>query len=233
MVRKGKVRRASCSTCATAQARLPRSKSSCDLWLSKERENGCIPFFPYSAGKGRTEWMLRAKSITRSGSNGMTQLCLAFAVIVLCFVFVVRIVTVDGHSMELTLLSGQRGCAKRLLSPAARDVVVVDSYSRYGDMLVKRVVGVGGDVIDIDFEAGWWYRNGQALTNPMCWALLRFAYDIQFPVTVPQGSVFLLGDNRNGSKDSRSSEIGYIDERDLLGKVLWRLTPFSQMGKVT
>ncbi len=126
VVRKGKVRRASCSTCATAQARLPRSKSSCDLWLSKERENGCIPFFPYSAGKGRTEWMLRAKSITRSGSNGMTQLCLAFAVIVMCFMFVVRIVTVDGHSMEPTRFPASVAVQKRLLSPAARDVVVVD-----------------------------------------------------------------------------------------------------------
>ena len=144
------------------------------------------------------------------------------AVIVLCFTFVVRIVTVDGHSMEPTLSSGQRG-----------DVVVVDSYSRYGDMLVKRVVGVGGDVIDIDFESGIVYRNGEALEEPYVLGPTTLSYDIQFPITVPQGSVFLLGDNRNGSKDSRSSEIGCIDERDLLGKVLWRLTPLSKIGKVT
>ncbi|MFR8664721.1 MAG: signal peptidase I [Ruthenibacterium sp.] len=156
------------------------------------------------------------------------------AVIVLCFMFVVRIVTVDGHSMEPTLLSGQRVAVQSAFyRPQYGDVVVVDSYSRYGDMLVKRVVGVGGDVIDIDFEAGVVYRNGQALDEPHVLGPTTLSYDIQFPVTVPQGSVFLLGDNRNGSKDSRSSEIGCIDERDLLGKVLWRLTPFSQMGKVT
>lgn len=69
------------------------------------------------------------------------------AVIVLCFTFVVRIVTVDGHSMEPTLSSGQRVAVQSAFyRPQRGDVVVVDSYSRYGDMLVKRVVGVGGDV---------------------------------------------------------------------------------------
>ncbi len=156
------------------------------------------------------------------------------AAIVLCFTFVVRIVTVDGHSMEPTLYSGQRVAVQSAFyKPEFGDVVVVDSYSRYGDMLVKRVIGVGGDVINIDFEAGIVYRNGEALDESYTLTPTTLSYDIQFPLTVPQGCVFLLGDNRNGSKDSRSSEIGCIDERDLLGKVLWRLTPLSQMGKVS
>ena len=79
----------------------------------------------------------------------------------------------------------------------------------------------------------WCTAMARRWTNPMLLGPTTLSYDIRFPVTVPQGSVFLLGDNRNGSKDSRSSEIGCIDERDLLGKVLWRLTPLSQMGKVT
>ena len=162
------------------------------------------------------------------------SLVFALAVIVLFFVFAVRIITVSGVSMQPTLYGGDRVAVQSMLyTPQRGDVVVVDSYSRYGDMLVKRVVGVGGDVIDIDFESGIVYRNGEALEEPYVLGPTTLSYDIQFPITVPQGSVFLLGDNRNGSKDSRSSEIGCIDERDLLGKVLWRLTPFSKIGKVT
>ena len=155
------------------------------------------------------------------------------AVIVLCFTFAVRIVTVDGHSMEPTLLSGQRVAVQSAFyRPQYGDVVVVDSYSRYGDMLVKRVVGVGGDVIDIDFEAGVVYRNGQALEEPYVLGPTTLSYDIRFPVTVPQGSVFLLGDNRNGSTDSRSSLIGIIDERYVVGRFLFRIFPFSKIGTV-
>ena len=162
------------------------------------------------------------------------SLVFALAVIVLFFVFAVRIITVSGVSMQPTLYGGDRVAVQSMLyTPQRGDVVVVDSYSRYGDMLVKRVVGVGGDVIDIDFESGIVYRNGEALEEPYVLGPTTLSYDIQFPITVPQGSVFLLGDNRNGSKDSRSSEIGCIDERDLLGKVLWRLTPLSKIGKVT
>lgn len=149
------------------------------------------------------------------------------AVIVLCFTFVVRIVTVDGHSMEPTLSSGQRVAVQSAFyRPQRGDVVVVDSYSRYGDMLVKRVVGAGGDVIDIDFESGIVYRNGEALEEPYVLGPTTLSYDIQFPITVPQGSVFLLGDNRNGSTDSRHSGVGSVHRDCLLGRavaVIWPL----------
>ena len=153
------------------------------------------------------------------------------AVIVLCFTFVVRIVTVDGHSMEPTLSSGQRVAVQSAFyRPQRGDVVVVDSYSRYGDMLVKRVVGVGGDVIDIDFESGIVYRNGEALEEPYVLGPTTLSYDIQFPITVPQGSVFLLGDNRNGSKDSRDAGVGTIDEGYVLGKAVFSIFPLSRFG---
>ena len=155
------------------------------------------------------------------------SLVFALAVIVLFFVFAVRIITVSGVSMQPTLYGGDRVAVQSMLyTPQRGDVVVVDSYSRYGDMLVKRVVGVGGDVIDIDFESGIVYRNGEALEEPYVLGPTTLSYDIQFPITVPQGSVFLLGDNRNGSTDSRHSGVGSVHRDCLLGRavaVIWPL----------
>ena len=112
------------------------------------------------------------------------------------------------------------------------DVVIVDSYIPYGKPLVKRVIGKAGDTIDIDFTAGIVYRNGEALEEPYT-AEPTYTYEgMDFPLTVPDNCLFLMGDNRNASLDSRSSYVGCIDERDILGKVLLCFLPFSDFGVV-
>ncbi len=161
------------------------------------------------------------------------SLVFALAAIVLIFVFVVRIITVSGHSMEPTLWGGDRVAVQSMLyTPQRGDVVVMDGYINYGDPLVKRIIAVGGDTLDIDFATGTVTRNGEVLDEPYISARTTLSYDVSFPLTVPEGTVFVMGDNRPNSLDSRSSEVGLIDERDILGKVLLRIFPLGRFGAI-
>ena len=156
------------------------------------------------------------------------------AVVTLTFVFLMRMVSVKGPSMTSTLLDGDR---LTLLSntiytePKAGDVVVaaVPTYEN-GEALVKRVIATGGQTVDIQYDAlgvATVYVDGQALDEPYInETMYRAAYGtIEFPVTVPEGSVFVMGDNRNHSADSRYPPIGIFDQRYVLGKVLMVVWP--------
>lgn len=147
----------------------------------------------------------------------------------LLFTFVARICLVDGASMNPGLQDQDRVIiTSQPYRPAYGDVVVVDSYTPHGKPLVKRVIGMAGDTIDIDFTAGVVYRNGQALEEPYTAEPTYLKEDRDFPLTVPEGTLFVMGDNRNHSLDSRSQEVGCIDPRDVLGKVLFRIFPFTR-----
>ena len=161
------------------------------------------------------------------------SLLFALTLVLILLLFVVRTVNVDGESMVPTLQDGDQLLARSLLyTPESGDVVVVDGYTKFGAPLVKRVIGVGGDTVDIDFDKGIVMVNGVVLEEPYISAPTTRAFDVSFPVTVPEGQLFLLGDNRPFSKDSRHSEIGFIDERDILGEVVFRLMPVSSFGTV-
>ena len=155
---------------------------------------------------------------------------MAVAVIALVFTFGLRVVQVDGHSMQPTLLNGERLLMTPLKTPDYGDVVIVDSYIPYGKPLVKRVIGMGGDTIDIDFEAGIVYRNGAALEEPYTAEPTYLFESVEFPITVPDGCLFLMGDNRNNSTDSRDVSVGCVDERDIMGAAVLRVLPFGKIG---
>ena len=157
----------------------------------------------------------------------------AALVLVLVFSFFFRITQVDGSSMVPTLVNGDKlivwGAG---YTPQRGDVVIVDSYTSYGKPLVKRVIAKGGDTISIDYDAGTVEVNGELLQEDYIAAPTHLGYDVEFPYTVPEGTVFVMGDNRNESLDSRSSYVGCIDERDILGKVLLCFLPVSDFGVV-
>ena len=111
-------------------------------------------------------------------------------------------------------------------------MVIVDSYTSYGRPLVKRVIAKGGDTISIDYASGTVKVNGKVLEEDYIAEPTYLGYDVEFPYTVPEGTVFVMGDNRNASLDSRSSYVGCIDEQDILGKVLLCFLPFSDFGVV-
>ena len=164
----------------------------------------------------------------------MDALVLSILVLALLFTFVVRPVRVDGSSMLPNFVDGERVLAWQLgYAPAHGEVVVVDAYTPHGKTLIKRVIGVEGDTIDIDFQNGIVYRNGEALVEPYTTEPTYLYESVDFPVTVPEGCIFVLGDNRNNSKDSRDADIGFVDVRDVLGKVVFRLSPLNRIGVIS
>ena len=109
------------------------------------------------------------------------------------------------------------------------DVIIISHATRMDESIIKRVIAVGGDTVDIDFYKGTVSVNGQVLDEPYVNTPTNLSYDMTFPVTVPEGKLFVLGDNRNDSLDSRSTDIGFINENKVLGKVVFRFYPFDKI----
>lgn len=159
------------------------------------------------------------------------------AAVFVIFAFVARIAVVDGPSMQNTLHNGDKLLVWELLyTPKQGDIVVCQS-ERYGldKPLVKRVIATEGQTVKIDRETWTVYVDGVPLKEDY---ILRvntqamIGWDYEDSYTVPEGHVFVMGDNRNDSLDSRSYRIGPIDERYIIGKVIFRFYPFSDFGAV-
>ena len=154
----------------------------------------------------------------------------AVAVIAIVFTFVTRVLVVSGASMNPTLNNGDTVAISSLKrSFDYGDIVIVAQPNAMHKTLIKRVIAVGGQTVDIDFYKGTVSVNGQVLDEPYVNTPTNLSYDMTFPVTVPEGKLFVLGDNRNDSLDSRSTDIGFINENKVLGKVVFRFYPFDKI----
>lgn len=152
---------------------------------------------------------------------------------VLVFVFLGRIVTVDGRSMNPTLLNGDKLLTSNLSHHYERgDIVVFDApeFDYVSGALVKRVIATENETVSIDFDTGEVYVDGVKLDEPYIAELIEDFEDYTEPITVPPGHVFCMGDNRNHSTDSRTSSIGCIDTREILGKAYFVLFPLKSFG---
>ena len=156
---------------------------------------------------------------------------------VVVFTFFVRLIGVDGTSMYPTLEDHSIMLVSNLnYTPEKGDIVVLRKEGFYGDQpIVKRIIATEGQTVDIDFDNGYVYVDGQQLDESAYIenGITRDQYDVEFPQTVPEGHVFVLGDNRTVSKDSRDSEVGMIDQRCIIGKVQMIYQPFSEFGWVS
>jgi len=149
----------------------------------------------------------------------------AIVIVMVCFTFVFRLVGVLQRSMQPTLYEGQSLIVGAMIrNPKYGDIVIVTDPT-HANPLVKRVIAVGGQEIDIDFEEGEVYVDGKKLDEPYIAEKTQRQFDVEFPLTVPEGSIFVMGDNRNDSLDSRSADIGCVRIQCLLGKVYFRLAP--------
>ena len=156
------------------------------------------------------------------------SLVAAVLIITLVFTFAVRMMGVSGPSMIPTLQDGDRLIViNAALCGTYRvgDIVIARKESFDENPIVKRVIATGGQTVDIDFDLGRVYVDGVLLEEEYINDLTYLEEGTEFPLTVPEGSVFLMGDNRNHSSDSRDERLGPVDERLIIGKAVFLLFP--------
>ena len=156
--------------------------------------------------------------------------CIVSAIIcgIFIFVFIGRTIGVDGRSMLQTLHNNDRVIMSNLFyTPKKGDIVVFQAQSESfgGTPLVKRVIAVEGQTIDIDFSTGDVFIDGIKQTEPYINELTHNRLDFDGPLTIKAGHIFVMGDNINSSSDSRDSRVGMVDIRNVLGKVLFIVIP--------
>lgn len=169
--------------------------------------------------------MEHRRAIKRRFTSGLFEY-LAWAPIGICLfvcvaLLLVRSMIVSGHSMQPTLQNGDLMLTSRLFyEPERGDIIVLQKEGFFdGQPIVKRVIAVGGDSIDIHFETGEVFLNGELLDEPYIAEPTYKNEGTVFPQNIPEGCVFVMGDNRNQSDDSRHPDLGIVDARQIIGKV--------------
>lgn len=174
-----------------------------------------MPEKKQTEGRGAYEWV--------------QALVCSVLTVVLIFTFAMRIVRVSGESMRETLQDQDMLVVLNnwLCGGYEQgDIVILQRDDFYGgEPIVKRVIATEGQTVDIDFDAGVVYVDGTALEEPYTREPTWTQEGTEFPLTVPEGSIFVMGDNRNHSSDSRSSDLGTVDTRYVIGKAVFLLFP--------
>lgn len=169
-------------------------------------------------------------------------------IMTMIFTYIFRVVTVKGESMENTLFPEDRLLTTAWCGePKQGDIVIISAdeavllaednsliyKTGLGKHIVKRIIATEGQSVNIDFDRGAVYVDGVMLDEPYITSLTHMdegAFTGQYPIEVPEDCVFVLGDNRLVSKDSRSAEVGFIKVESIVGKVIFRLSPFDEFG---
>ncbi|MBE7036888.1 MAG: signal peptidase I [Ruminococcaceae bacterium] len=158
------------------------------------------------------------------------SIAVAMVVALLINQFAFAMVQVEGGSMLPTLESKERlVVTKMFYKPKAKDIVVIKSHT-LGKFIIKRVIAVAGDEVELRADTGDVLVNGEVLEEPYIKEKMLGIGGLDYPLTVPEGYVFVLGDNRNNSQDSRN--LGLISTEDVVGRAAIRIMPFSRFGSV-
>jgi len=161
----------------------------------------------------------------------METLVWATVAVVLLFTFVARTAVVSGDSMNPTYHDGDRMIISALgFKPSYGDVVVFAEADGSEENLIKRVIATEGQTIDIDYDSGKVTVDGTVLDEPYIAEPTNEKGADKLPATVPAGHVFVMGDNRNHSRDSRFTSVGMVDTRLILGRAWWQFFPFDKLG---
>lgn len=171
----------------------------------------------------------------------------ALAIVVIMLSFVLRIATVKGHSMERTLSDSQVVVMSNMFyTPVQGDIIVIQQNGGYFETpIVKRVIATGGQTLSIDFEkwevkvdgnvideSSYVYFRNTSMDVEEYYSVYDAYLDTNGVMTVPEGYLFVMGDNRNESSDSRSIYVGFVRESEVLGKVIFRMFPINKIGAV-
>ena len=191
------------------------------------------PQSPYYGGEKSKTQQKRSGAASIFDIAEMFAICAA--VVLVIFTFVARLTVVEGPSMETTLHENEFILVRSLCyEPKKGDIVVVNDPTAgvYSHPLIKRVIAVGGDTVDIDFSTWTLTVNGEVVDESKYRNLdvsaSTITSDFTFPMTIKEGHIFVMGDNRNHSADSRAASIGQIDERCVVGKAAVRLFPINR-----
>lgn len=166
----------------------------------------------------------------------LQALVMVLVALILIFTFVGRIIGVVGSSMYPTLHDGDLLLLQSIgYTPKQGDVVVLTKEFDAADgPIVKRVIATGGQHVVIDYDAGTVTVDGEVLDEPYINEfMVDPGMDSIHDVVVPEGSIFVMGDNRNHSSDSRNVTLGTVDERYVLGRALWVFFPFQDFGAIS
>lgn len=191
----------------------------------KERKNGYIYYEP----RKKSDREVIAETAWRSIFRWLTGIVAVLFVFFIGWMLFFHVVSVDGASMQPTLQDNDKLFVLTFrYEPQQGDIVVLQNNTETEGLLVKRVIATEGQVVDIDYDTGRVTVDGEILDETYATDTTQKALnEIAYPYTVPENCVFVMGDNRSESIDSRNSGIGGIDERRIVGKVVFRLYPFS------
>ncbi len=170
----------------------------------------------------------KKKSRSREAYEWVQALVCSVLAVVVLFTFGVRLIGVDGHSMVPTLQDGDRLLVLNSMLCGGYepgDIVVLRKESFLPTPIVKRVIAVGGQVVDIDFGSGSVFVDGKRLQEDYICEPTLTMEGTAFPLTVPEGCVFVMGDNRNASTDSRDARLGTVDRRYIIGRAVFLALP--------
>ena len=188
-------------------------------------------------GKENTEQPKEKPSFAADCYGWLQALTAALLILIVVFTFFGRIIGVDGSSMFPTLEHGDMlllQCAG--YEPEQGDVVVLHKdFANITGPIVKRVIATGGQTVEIDYNTSTVYVDGEALDEPYLGEPMytpAMANEQGTYWVVPEGSIFVMGDNRNASSDSRNAELGTVDTRYVLGKALFIILPFQHIGAI-
>lgn len=184
---------------------------------------------------GNTQETKAEKSIWLDVYNTLADVVVCLIFVTVLFVFAIRLVGVVGDSMYPTLHNGDKLTllSNFLYEPEVGDIVVLQARSYDDEPIVKRIIADEGQTIDIDFTTGAVTVDGMLLEESYINTPTTRAEGMEFPLTVPENCIFVMGDNREHSTDSRYPSIGCIDKRYVLGKALRIVLPFNRFGGVS
>ena len=165
----------------------------------------------------------RQKAYNKALSGTIYVLTIVAAAAVLIATLVLPVLQIEGTSMEPTLVNGD---VVLLTKTTSFDRGELCGFSWNNKLLIKRVIGIPGDWIEIDTD-GTVYLNGEKLDEPYAEQLSVGECDLEFPFQVPQEQYFVLGDMRESSIDSRNTLIGCVAKDQIVGKVFFRIWPFN------
>ena len=172
--------------------------------------------------------MERRRQILKSLWNAASVVLVAAAVVVLVVTLWIPVYQVQRSSMAPTLRDGE---IVAFIKTGGVEQGNVIAFHHGSQVLIKRVIAIGGDAIDM-LEDGTVILNGMPLDEPYVSELSAGETDMSFPLVVPEGQYFVLGDQRRTSLDSRNETIGMIREDQIIGRALMRMWPLNRFGSI-